>query len=802
MKKKVYMIGNAHLDPVWVWRWQEGSAETKATIRSALDRMNEEQDFLFVCSSVFVYECIEEFDSAMFDQIRQRVKEGRFIIVGGWYVQPDCNLPSGEGFARQSLYGQRYFKEKFGVTAKVGYNVDSFGHNAMLPQILKKSGMDSYIFLRPCETEKHMDSNLFEWVAPDGSAVTAFRICDNYVHNYTDLDDFKEHLKKVSDEKLDCTDYAMAFYGVGNHGGGPTKHNIQLIKQYQAEKNECQAVFGNPSEFFDAVRSENRTLPKYKGDLQHHASGCYSAVSKIKNALRRCESNVVASEIYSVEAGVLLGKKYPAEELKKAWKNILFIHFHDAIGGCCIAPVYDDLNDFAGETLAVAQKTTNNALQSLSWAIDTSDSSKGIPVVVFNPNPWAYDGLVKINNQANSVYDNIGNPVPIQHVFSPAHNVYRRDDTVFLCSIPAYGYRVYYIKEEQATENKSLVCADENCLENSQLKVVFDKENGYITSVYDKLLEKELISGNGAVPVVIDENEHDTWSHAMNYFDKRVGEFRDAEITVTENGPLRGTVKVTSRYNDSVLKQYFSLSADSQVLEVSAEIDWQEKNKMLKLSFEMNIDSPTAYYEIPFGYISRPCNGEEESGQRWIAMCGNNGSAAVINNNKYSSSFNDSVMNLTVIRSPLFCDHGGPRFEESEYTDIGRHKFKYSFMPVRKNDFCDVIREAGRLNTELDCVIENNHSGSLPEVFSGIEIDGEGIVVSALKRSEDGKGTVLRAYEALGKTVCATFSGGLLREPLHAEFTAHSVKTFLLPDESTVWREVMITEFDYDQAKR
>lgn len=317
MKKKVYMIGNAHLDPVWVWRWQEGSAETKATIRSALDRMNEEQDFLFVCSSVFVYECIEEFDSAMFDQIRQRVKEGRFIIVGGWYVQPDCNLPSGEGFARQSLYGQRYFKEKFGVTAKVGYNVDSFGHNAMLPQILKKSGMDSYIFLRPCETEKHMDSNLFEWVAPDGSAVTAFRICDNYVHNYTDLDDFKEHLKKVSDEKLDCTDYAMAFYGVGNHGGGPTKHNIQLIKQYQAEKNECQAVFGNPSEFFDAVRSENRTLPKYKGDLQHHASGCYSAVSKIKNALRRCESNVVASEIYSVEAGVLLGKKYPAEELKK-----------------------------------------------------------------------------------------------------------------------------------------------------------------------------------------------------------------------------------------------------------------------------------------------------------------------------------------------------------------------------------------------------------------------------------------------------------------------------------------------------
>ncbi|MGM9624280.1 MAG: alpha-mannosidase, partial [Eubacteriales bacterium] len=151
-------MGNAHLDPVWQWRWQEGSAEAKATIRSALDRMNEFPDFRFVCSSASVYRWIEEFDEDMFAEIRQRVAEGRFIIVGGWHVQPDCNLPSGEGFARQSLYAQRYFKEKFGVTARVGYNVDSFGHNANLPQLLKKSGMDQYFFMGPAPTEKPMDS--------------------------------------------------------------------------------------------------------------------------------------------------------------------------------------------------------------------------------------------------------------------------------------------------------------------------------------------------------------------------------------------------------------------------------------------------------------------------------------------------------------------------------------------------------------------------------------------------------------------------------------------------------------------
>ena len=176
--KNVYMIGNAHLDPVWLWHWQEGSAEAKATIRSALDRMKEFPDFKFVCSSVSVYEWIEEFAPEMFEEVKARVKEGRFIPVNGWYVQPDCNLPSGEGFARQSLYSQQYYKEKFGVTATVGYDVDSFGHNEMLPQILKKSGMDSYIFMRPGEHEKHLPVNLFRWRSPDGSEVVAYRITD------------------------------------------------------------------------------------------------------------------------------------------------------------------------------------------------------------------------------------------------------------------------------------------------------------------------------------------------------------------------------------------------------------------------------------------------------------------------------------------------------------------------------------------------------------------------------------------------------------------------------------------------
>ena len=180
--KKIHLIGNAHLDPVWLWRWQEGYSEVLATFRSALDRINEFDDFVFTSAAAIYYEWVEETDPKMFEEIKQRVSEGKWVIVGGWLIQPDCNMPSGESFARHSLYGQGYFKEKFGVTAKVGYNVDSFGHSATLPQILKKSGMDSYVFMRPNEWEKEYEfkKNTFVWVSPDGSKVKTYRIPEAY----------------------------------------------------------------------------------------------------------------------------------------------------------------------------------------------------------------------------------------------------------------------------------------------------------------------------------------------------------------------------------------------------------------------------------------------------------------------------------------------------------------------------------------------------------------------------------------------------------------------------------------------
>ena len=170
-QKTLHMIGNAHIDPVWLWQWQEGFHEVKASFRSALDRMNEDDQFKFVSSSAAFYEWVEKSDPAMFDEIKARVKEGRWRVVGGWWIQPDCNIPAGESLVRQALYGQRYFLDKFGVTATTGYNVDSFGHNSMLPQILRKAGLRYYVFLRPMPHEKGLPNRLFWWESDDGARV-------------------------------------------------------------------------------------------------------------------------------------------------------------------------------------------------------------------------------------------------------------------------------------------------------------------------------------------------------------------------------------------------------------------------------------------------------------------------------------------------------------------------------------------------------------------------------------------------------------------------------------------------------
>lgn len=782
MKDKFYMIGNAHLDPVWMWRWQEGSAEAKATCQSALDRMKEYPDFKFVCSSASIYRWLEDFSPEMVEEIAERIKEGRWIVVGGWWVQPDCNLPSGEGFARQSLYSQRYFHDRFGVTARTGYCVDSFGHNGMLPQILKKSGMDEYVFMRPGPHEQQMP-DLFKWQSPDGSEVLALRLCDPYCCNFTDEEALEKRLADVSATMPDGLDFAPCFYGVGNHGGGPTIRNIELIK---GRKNG-DLTFADPAEFFDKVRASGIDLPVRKDDLQHHAAGCYAAVSDIKTAIRKGETRLLAAEKYAALAAGLTGLSYPGEKFKEGWENVCFLHFHDIAGGCAIESSYVDSLEFAGESLSIAAKSENAALQRLSWAVDTRDREKGLPIVIFNSLDKPVKAVVQINKQAEGITDKDGNPVPCQHVYSETHSCYGRDDTIFEAEVPALGWTTYYIKECEAAPADPMLKAEGNILENAKLRLEFDPHTGLVTA--------EGLFHDGGLPVVIDEYDHDTWSHDKNFFNKKIGIFTDTKITVIENGPVRAGIRVEMTYGKSSLRMDYLLAANDDKVTVRTALDWQEKHKMLKICFPSGVEDGDAYYSIPYGWIKRPCDGEEEPGQMWHAVANKTGGLAMLNDCKYSFSVEGEDLCLTAVRSPIYGDHGRERTADSIFTDQGKRKFSFALMKAEScDDFSIVSRAAEEFNTQPVNILENNHEGRLPLSYCGMEVSGS-IAVTALKRAEDGSGWVIRAVETAGAPVKGSIDLPVFGRKVESDFGPFEVKTFLLADDGSE-REVLLTEFD------
>lgn len=773
---KIYLIGNAHLDPVWLWRWKEGFSEVLATYRSALDRMKDFDDFKFTSACAVYYEWIERIDPDMFEEIKQRIKEGRWNIVGGWYLQPDCNIPDGESFARHALIAQRYFKEKFGVTAKTGYNVDSFGHNAALPKILKASGMDNYVFMRPSYEEQNRTETLFAWESDDGSRVSAYRIPWFYNFDLGRMECFGKLKEKAEKENMDF----MAFYGVGNHGGGPTIALIDAVNKLDIDDME----YSTPDEYFDGIDIEK--LPILKDELQHHARGCYSAESFVKAANRRCEQNLLAAEKMCIMARELTGDKYPAKKLKRAWKNVLFNQFHDILCGCCVKKAYEDAAYLYGETMSVTEQAMNTAMQKIAWNIDTLGSETlpsykmhtnwkiwehevlGTPIVVFNPHAWSVREVISVNQDAAKMTDKDGNEIAFQKVRGDQTNENDKYHTAFVAQIPAMGYTVYRLfteKESEKAFEKELIATDYT-LENSKIMIEFDKRTGDICKFYDKE-KKRYIIDKPCSAVLIDDTDCDTWAHNKKSLGETVGMFDTPEFKVIEDGSVRATVRVTAKYGKSILQRDYSIIPNSDEVRVNVKVDFHEKHKVLKFVFPMTDEQVTA--KIPYGSITRTgYTGEEPCGS-WIAS----GNLCIANNSKYGYDTEDGMMRMSMLRSAIYADHYGNRDEFCEFMEQGISEFKYSVFPFKSS--AEAERTASELNFAPMHIMGSFHKGKLPEEMSCIECENDNIIVTAVKQAEDNDEIVIRAYEANGENTNAKMK--LFGDEISADFAHNEVKT-------------------------
>lgn len=805
-KVKAYMIGNAHLDPVWLWRWQDGFQAAKATFRSVLDRMKEFPDFVFTGSSVCYYEWIEQNDAEMFEEIRARVREGRWVICGGWWIEPDCNIPGGESFARQGLLGQRYLREKFGVTARTGYNVDSFGHNGSLPQILRKSGMARYVFMRPGRNEKGLPAGLFTWKSADGSAVTAYRIPYEYCTWGKELG---PHIRRCAGDLKEPEKELMIFYGVGDHGGGPTVENIRNIRALNDSDGYPELVMASPEDYFDAVRSSRRVLPVVEGDLLHHSSGCYSAHSGVKRWNRRAENRLLAAEKLSAASRFLTGQAYPAEEYRKAWKDVLFNQFHDILAGTCIESAYEDVRESYGEALHLAAEGMNLAAQAVSWKIGIEPEAGARPLVVFNPHGFACRAEIGLETEAvpegTVLEDDAGNPVPFQRVDSEA-SVSGREKIVFVADLPSLGYRTYRLRKTDAAAAPLPVRGRGLGFENAFYRASFDETSGLLRSLVEKKSGGELLRAPAARPAVI-ADASDTWSHGVRRFDREEGSFALRSIRRVEDGPVRTVIRVESGYQASSLAQDFIFYPSLPQIEVRAAVDWHERHRMLKLRFPLRLNYCKINAEIPFGYADRAADADEYPMQQWVdatgAVPGNDAAAvglSILNDGKYSYDAEGDTVSVTVLRSPAYAHHIPLKLDPHKpvaYMDQGVQRFTYALYPHCGGwETAGTVRRAMLLNQKPFGLFETFHQGPLPQALSFLQIDCPHVVLTALKLAEDGSGDlILRAYESARTAAKAVITLPVLGRTISCGFGPGEIKTFRIPaDAGLPAAEVDLTE--------
>ena len=805
--KTLYMIGNAHIDPVWLWQWQEGYQEVKATFRSVLDRMKEYDDFIFTGSSAVYYKWIEESEPEMFEEIGQRIREGRWVLVGGWWIQPDCNAPGGESYVRQALYGQRYFQEKFGCMAKTGYNVDSFGHNGMLPQLLRKAGMENYVFMRPGRHEKGLEAETFQWQSEDGSCVTASRIPFEYC---TWPDEIRSHILRCAGEIRDEGGSLMCFYGVGNHGGGPTKKNLDSIHEMNQEEDMPELILAGPDRFFEDVKKSGRRLPVVTGELFHHSSGCYSVNSEVKRLNRMAENRLEAAEKLSVAASLMSNGKYPKEKYTEAWQNVLFNQFHDIMAGTSIQPAYDDARESYGAALYTASEGMNAAVQAISWHIDIPMEEGMKPLVVCNPNAFARKYEVEVESvslkEGTVLLDEEDHEIPFQLVQSLA-SANGRVRICFIADLPALGWRTYRLAVRSSRQVFPPVVSDANSAENQWLKLTIDSETGYIRSLVKKNDGTEYFSAPAAVPVVI-EDKSDTWSHAVRIFDKEIGKFRAVSVKRIACGPVKAVIRVTSEYGKSRLILDYSVYQELDYITVKTTVDWHEKWSMLKLQFPMNMNYLRCSYEIPYGVSVREPDGEEYPVQTFMDLEGANpgmttqiNGLSILNDGKFSASTAGKTAALTVLRSPIYAHHEPYVPDdglEYVYMDQGVQTFTWALYPHDGSwERAETVENAIALNQRPVALFETYHKGHLKQKDSFLQVSVDHVILSVVKLAEDGSGDlILRLYETAGRHTSAEVELSAMNRRLSLQFTPFEIKTVRVPkDGSQPVRETDLLEF-------
>lgn len=809
----IYMVGHAHLDPVWLWPWTEGYQEARATLRAAIRLIEENPDYIFTFEQMAVVEWIRESEPQLFQSLQRLVAAGRIALVGGWWVEPDCNLPSLESFVRQGLIGQRYLLEHFGGITTVGLNADPFGHTASLPQILTGQRITNYCFLRPGPHEGPMPHSDFDWVGLGGSRVRTYRIPHEYCTAAEDIDDHMDlAVSKISGSTGPT---AMVFYGVGNHGGGPTRRNLNSLQRIDGADTHGALVMSGPARFFAETDDDER--PEWQGELQRHAAGCYAAHSGIKAKNLRAEARILEAERLATLAARRGAMDYPEESLRDAWKSLLFNQFHDILPGSSLKSAYDQALDELGSVLTVAGRVTNRALQSLARDVDIPEDELTQPILAVNPHPWPVRLAVELELSFLpghwKLTGEAGTDVPWQRIQAEAtvreEDIFRdrlRRRIVFPVDIPAFGHRLYRLHQTKPEETVTASPAtEEPVIENGHLRVRIDQKTGWLAELRTKTDGIDYAPPPGSRHTVVSADKSDTWGHHVDSYVTDGDSFVVEDLRVSDDGPVRSSIRVTSRLGMSRLTEHFILDHDSAALEIRTELDWRETLSLLKLRYPSAIKSDSALYQMQYGAIARPADGAEQPGQRWVSVANEKGSRlTVLNDAKFAYDTVDGDIGITAARSPVYAWHDPRELRDSEsydYQDQGIQRFTVRLLPQQGHDMGKANQLAEEMLMPPRIMMESFHSGHLPAqqaMIAGLE-PGSMIRLTALKPCEDDPhATILRFVNDSAKPESADIRLEFLNgASLKLDLAGFEIRTVRFSEDGSI-RQVDLLEFDHD----
>jgi alpha-mannosidase len=733
-------VGHAHIDTAWEWPLREARRKCARSWSTQLALMDEYPDYVFACSQPAQYAWIKESYPDLYARIKEKVAAGQWEPVGAMWVEADCNLPSGEALVRQLVHGKRFFMREFGHETRVLWLPDVFGYPGNLPQLIKEAGCDYFLTQKLSWNDTNPPRHhTFWWEGIDGTRVfTHFPPADTYNGDFS-RDQLEFSVRNFKDSSR--SNRSLYLFGWGDGGGGPEAEMIDAAHGLGVQ-------LGHASQFFDLASAEAQDLATERGELYFELHrGTYTTQSRTKRLNRLAQTALREAEMWSMASG-----DYPAGELDALWKSLLLNQFHDILPGSSIDWVYEEAERDLSEVAFAAVRIAARAIKTIS--------GDGYRAAVFNVNSHPRREVIDFGQQLR------------------------------LVEAPACGWAV---QTEQSVRDDERVRVTERGMENNLLRVRWD-ERGLLASVWDKLAEREVLSGPANLLQLHDDNPKrwDAWDLDLDYLESVTDLTGLSEQSVEEPGGLRGAVRFTREFGRSRFTQRMVLDAGSRVLRFETDVDWREVHKLLKVAFPVTVTADDATYEIQFGHLKRPTHANsseakamfEVCAQRWADLGDTNYGVALINDCKHGYDIRGSTMRLSLLRAPTHPDPSA---------DQGLHHFTYALMP-HPGDFraAGVIEAAEDLNAPLRAAFTDLPNG---EAESLIELDTRQVIVEAIKRAEDSDAIVVRLYEAWGRPcrarikttlpaargfLCDLLERARTEAPLELEFSPFQVVTLKL----------------------